>query len=376
MSEGEAATVADGAAGDRSVPPSAVRVDAGRLERFACALLEAAGAQDWMAEATAAGLCQASLRGTDSHGIRLLPHYLAALGGGRINPRPAMRFEQTAASTGMLDADHGFGHAAGARAMDEAIALARTAGTGFVAVRNSSHCGAMAYAGLKACDHDMIGIAMTHASPKVQSPGARGSFFGINPICVCAPMAGEDPFVYDSAPTLLTSNRLKMYREAGMPLPEGVAADAAGEPTIDPSLAEQLLPIGDYKGFGLAIVVDLFCGLLTAMPAGPKVSMMYHDPLSERRYLGQFYGAIRIDAFEAPDRFKARLKELCDGIRRQEPRPAAGQPPMAPGDPEKHAAAERGAHGIPLSGRLVAELDGCAAELGVERLERYGRQQG
>ena len=101
-----------------------------------------------------------------------IPHYLAAVEGGRINRTPSYRFEKTTASTGRLDADHTFGQAAGKTAMRHAIELAREAGSGFVAVRNSTHCGVMAYYALDACGEDMIGLAYTHASPKLRTAGA------------------------------------------------------------------------------------------------------------------------------------------------------------------------------------------------------------
>jgi ureidoglycolate dehydrogenase (NAD+) len=350
-----------------------IRVLAPIARELALDLLLAAGVQGWVAEATAGGLWHASLRGTDSHGLRLLPHYLLGVEKGRINPAPQISFTRTAHATGRLNADHTFGHAAGIAAIDKAIELARETGLGFVGVFNSSHCGAMSYFGLRPCDFDMIGLAFTHASPKVLTPGSTQSFFGTNPICVCAPMAGEAPFCFDSAPTSVTSNKILMLSEAGLSLPSGVAADTAGRLTTDPKAAIQLLPIGGYKGFGLAMVVDIFCALLTGMPAGPGISMMYQAPMNERRYLGQFYGAVRISAFEDPHVFKTRLKKLCDGVRSQPLRVDAEEPPMVPGDPEKETENERRNEGIPLPSRLVSELDSWARRLDVSPLaDRFG----
>jgi ureidoglycolate dehydrogenase (NAD+) len=350
-----------------------IRVPASLAREFARQLLLAAGSEDWVAEATAEGLWHASIRATDSHGLRLLPHYLLGIEKGRINPNPKISFDRTAPSTGKLDADHTFGHAAGIAAMDKAIELAHETGLGFVSVFNSSHCGAMSYFGLRPCNHDMIGIAFTNASPKLMTPGSRQSFFGTNPLCVCAPMSDEAPFCFDSAPTALTANRLIMLRLAGLPLPSGLAADAAGQLTTNAAKAEQLVPIGGYKGFGLAMVADIFCALLSGMPAGPDITMMYLAPMSEKRFLGQFYGALRIDAFENPSVFKSRLKELCEGIRRQPVRKGAEQPPMAPGDPEKAAEKERLRYGIPMTETLIAELDAWTARNALNTLsERLG----
>lgn len=344
------------------------RVPATRLREFAKAALLAVGVNESVAEETARALWLTSLRGVDSHGMRLLPHYVAAIKGGRLNPRPHFVFEQTAAATGRLDADHTLGHAAGMEAMRHAIRLAQEAGVGFVSVRNSSHCGAMATYALEACAHGMIGLAFTHATARMKTPNATRPFLGTNPICFAAPMDGEEPFCFDAAPTPFSFNKVKHYAEQGEMLPPDVAADKNGNMTLDPSLADQLLPIGDYKGFGLSLMVDILCGLLAGMPVGREVSSMFGAPLSEKRYLGQFYGAIRIDAFEEPAQFKTRLAKLAADLRAEpalEGRPAV----MVAGDPEKINQAEREQAGIPLYESDVQSLNEMGERLGLGKLQ-------
>jgi ureidoglycolate dehydrogenase (NAD+) len=352
-----------------STPHQATRFPAEAVRDFLTCALLAAGVEETSARLTAGGIWFASLRGIDSHGLRLLPHYVQAVQQGRISPRPAFRFEQTSPSTGRLDADHGFGHAAGIRAMHHAIALAHDAGSGHVAVRNSSHCGAMAYFALEACREDMIGAAYTHATPKMRTPNAAATFLGTNPICFAAPMASEGPFCYDGATTLMSANKIRVYAEQGLPLPPACGADEEGNETTAPAQVVQLLPMGDYKGFGLAMMVDILCGLLTGMPAGDRVSDMFNDPLSEQRRLGQFYSALRIDLFEDPALFKARLQELADRIRRQ-PRRHPHTPVQIPGDPEKACQADRQAHGIPISEKDRQRLDTLATHLAIPPLAR------
>lgn len=344
------------------------RYHAERVRRFALDLFRAAGVVDEVATLTVEGLWQTSLRGVDSHGIRLIPHYLDSVAGGRLNPNPTFRFEQRAATGGTLDADHSFGHAAGMIAMRHAIELARHSGAGFVAVKNSSHCGAMAYYGLEAAQHDMIGLAFTHATPKMRTPNSHSVFFGTNPLCFTAPMRDEAPFCFDAAPTPFTSNRVKQYREDGRRLPAAVAADARGEETQDANQAVQLLPIGDYKGFGWAMMVDILCALLAGMPGGDQVSLMYGNPLSEKRYLGQFFGAIRIDVFRDPQAFKADLQATANRIR-QQPRHDANTPVFVPGDPEKQVEAERRANGIPIKPLDLKKLNALAERYQLAQLE-------
>jgi ureidoglycolate dehydrogenase (NAD+) len=325
------------------------------------------GVSESESELTAKGIWLASMRGVDSHGIRLLPHYLNAVKGGRINPNPNRKFEQTSPSTGRLYADHGFGHAAGIRAMHHAMDLARESGSGHVAVCNSSHCGSMAYYALEACKEDMIGMAYTHGSPSMRSANATSKFFGTNPICMAAPMALEDPFCYDGATSYMSANKIRLYGEKGLELPPGCGADKHGKETTVPDQVELLLPIGDYKGYGIAMMVDIFCGLLTGMPTGDEVSDMFRDPFTQRRQLGQFYSAVRIDVFEEPGRFKTGLQNLADRIRRQ-PRQHPDVPVLIPGDPEKAYQADREMQGIPISGEIKVAFESIAVELQIRPL--------
>jgi len=256
--------------------------------------------------------------------------------------------------------------------MNHAIDLAEETGAGHVSVRNSSHCGSMAYFGLAAAREDMIGYATTHGTANTRAPNSSEPFFGNNPICVTAPMRNEGPFCFDAAMTPVTFNKVKQHRDTGEELPPGVAADADGNETRDPYEADQLLPIGGYKGFGLSMVGDIMCGLLSGMPTGRNISSMFGDPLSERRRLGHYFSAVRIDAFVDTDEFKQRLQELARGVREQ---PQAGDEPVkVPGDPEKAAKAEREENGIPVPEHDLERFNEVAADLDVtpirDRTER------
>lgn len=344
-----------------------ISIPADRLRVFAKDAFLKVGVVENVAEDTSYALWLTSLRGVDSHGVRLLPHYIASIEGGRINPKPTFGFQQTSASSGRLNADHTLGHAAGMEAMRCSIRLAREAGIGFVSVRNSSHCGAMATYALEACLQNMIGLAFTHATARLKTPNAVRPFLGTNPICFAAPMVDEEPFCFDAAPTLFSFNKVRQYAELGNTLPPDVAADKDGNITLDPSLADQLLPIGDYKGYGLSLMVEILCGLLAGMPVGREISNMFGASLSQKRYLGQFYGAIRIDVFEDVSRFKSRLQELVNNLR-NEVRQDASVPIQVAGDPEKTAKRDREKNGIPLYVNELENLNSLAARLNMEPL--------
>ena len=158
-----------------------------KVYAFHVEVLTKAGLDEDTCEAVAFGLCETSLRGVDSHGIRLLPHYTRSALLGRKNPRPNYTFNQVFPAFGHLDADNTFGHAAGMRAIDLAIPLAQEFGIGAISVSNSSHPGAMASFALRAARKGYIAFAFTHADALVSSYGGRRSYFGTNPICIAAP---------------------------------------------------------------------------------------------------------------------------------------------------------------------------------------------
>ena len=331
---------------------------------FSMKVLTGQGVRADVARHVADGLLQASLRGVDSHGVRLLPHYVRGLQAGRLNPDPDFQFERTAASTGILDADHTFGHAAGAEGMGRAIDLAHESGLGAVAVHNSSHFGAAAYFSLMAARQSMIGLCFTHADALVLSHGGTRPFFGTNPICFAAPCGEEEPFCLDMATSTVTWNKVLRAVDEGGSVPEGWGVDDRGQDIQDPRQISALHAIGGYKGFGLGMMVDVLCGLLTGMPFGRQISRMYADPIEEKRYLGHFFMAIKIDRFVPIDQFMSRMQEMMNEARRESPRDAA-TPVQVAGDPEKRIHGQRVSGGIVLSVAELEDLRGLAQKCGL-----------
>ena len=341
-----------------------VEVPFASLKRFCLDLLACNGVRSDVAYHVAEGLTQASLRGVDSHGVRLLPHYLRAVDAGRLNPDPVYRFQQTSAATGRLDGDHTFGHAAGAEGMGHAIDLARDSGMGTVAVYNSSHFGAAAYFSLMATQQDMIGLSFTHADALMLSYNGTRPFFGTNPICFAAPCLDEEPFCLDMATSWVTWNKVMQMRDEEGQIPEDWGVDEEGKRTQDPRRVTALYPIGGYKGYGLGMMVDILCALLTGMPVGRHLTRMYGDPLDQKRYLGHFFIALRIDCFVPLEQFWERMQQMMAEVR-SEPSRDAQFGVQVPGDPEKRAANQRRLKGIPLSDGELEELRGLAGKHGL-----------
>lgn len=318
------------------------------LREWMARILAAEGTDPDVAAHVVEGLVQTSLRGVDSHGVRLFPHYVGTLRAGGVNGRPKYKFYPGLPSCGALDADHTFGHAAGSEAMQWAIRMAKETGTGSVAVRHSSHFGAAAYFALQAAEQDMIGMAFTHSDALLLTSGGRKPYLGPNPICFAAPCDGEEPFCLDMSCSPFSWNKVRQYRDGKEKLPAGVAVDDEGHETRDAQLARALLPIGDYKGYGLSMMVEILCSLLTGMAFGKHLLPMFNVPLDKRRNLGHFFVAINISGFTPVKNFKYRLKSMMDEIR-NEPRFENVTPILVPGDPEKNACRKRQKSGVPLS---------------------------
>ena len=162
------------------------------LSSFTTAVLKHIGCSDDDAALATEVLLSADLRGIDSHGIARLSGYVRLWEAGRINPRPVIRVIHETPSTAVVDGDAGLGLVVGPRAMEIAIGKARTAGTGWVAVKNSNHFGIAGYHAMKGLAHDMIGMAMTNASPLVAPTFSTERLLGTNPIAVAIP-AGKQP---------------------------------------------------------------------------------------------------------------------------------------------------------------------------------------
>lgn len=316
------------------------------------------------AEHVAEGLVSTSLRGVNSHGIRLIHHYLAGLHSGRINPQPTYKVEKKKPTVAVLDADDTFGHAAGMKAAALAIEMADEYGSGNVAVKNSTHFGAAAYFALEVAAHDMIGTSFTHADSLIIPTGSKKSFLGNNPVCFAAPVAGEGPFCLDMATSLITFNEVRRLREINGVTPEGVGADKDGRPTTNPHDITMLLPVGGHKGYGLSLMVEILCSTLTGMPFGPHISKMFVD-LEKKRHLGHFVSAMSIEAFGEVRAFKERMRLMIDELR-AEPALDPAKPVMVAGDPEKKAFAIRSREGIPVTEQELAQFQALNQKYGLK----------
>ena len=338
-----------------------------KLTRFVSRSFEKLGVPAGDAEIAANVLVASDLRGVDTHGvIRFNPHawYVKWLRDGVMTAKPNIRVIKENASTALLDADNGMGFVAGHRAMELAIKKARESGVGIITVRNSRHYGMSAYYSMLALPHDMIGIAMTNASRQVVPTFGREARFGTNPISFAIPAQHEQAFVLDMATTTAAAGKLELAIRLGKPVPTGWALNEKAEPTTDPKVAQQarrLLPLGgsresgSHKGYGLGILVEILCGVLTG-------TLTALNPNQEPR--GHFFGAIDPSAFRPAAEFKADMDRLIRELKSTPPVEGESRVYVA-GEIEFETADERSERGIPLHSSVLNGLRDVAAQLGV-----------
>lgn len=323
------------------------------------------------AELAADVLIAADMRGVDSHGIiRLHTYYGSRLEAGQIDPRsPIATLRETPVSLA-LDGGNGLGPVVAHCAMSRCIEKAQGTGMAVVSVRNSNHFGIAGYYAMMAVPHDMIGISLTNSQPLVAPTYGRTAMLGTNPIAVAVPTASERPYVLDMATSIVPIGRVRVFSKLGERLPAGWAIDRHGRPTEDPDAVLDggvLLPLGGtdvlrgYKGYGLALLVDILSGVLSGAAVSTDVG---HPDKPGRADVGHFFAALSVDLFRPAEEFKTEMDEL---LRRMQRAPKAPDRDRiyVHGEKEFEHAERCEAEGVPVLASVVDSLRETGARLGV-----------
>ena len=350
---------------------SRVRVDPDGLRNFASQVLTKLGVSPEDAAMAADVLVYADLRGVETHGMsnnNLGRIYVRDIQSGKIKPDAPLTVVRETPVTALLDGNFGLGLSIGVRAMNMAIEKAQNSFIGMVAVKNSHHFGAAQYFSMMAVPHGMIGISSTNSNPIVLPTGGRDPVYGTNPISVGAPSGAEPDFCLDVGTSAMVFQKLILTTRLGTSIPLGVAADDEGVPTSDPSVAveaRKLLPLGStpelgsHKGYGLGMLVDVLCGILSGHGASIQL-----DAYESYGSVGHFFCAIRVDAFRPLDEFQTQMDDMFDRVHNTEPAKGFDRV-MVAGDPEHAKEQERRTNGIPLLPAVVDELKQLADDVGV-----------
>ncbi len=323
-------------------------------------------------------LISADLRGVDSHGVARLSGYVRLWEKGRLNATPNVKIVHETPSTAVVDGDLGAGLMVAPKAMKIAMEKAKTAGTGWVAVKNSNHYGIAGYHSMMALEEDMIGWSMTNASALVSPTFSKSKFLGTNPISVSIPADKQPPVVIDMATTPVANGKLEVLQRKGEDIPLGWAQDEDGNPSTDAAILKKggaMLPLGSdrvhgsHKGYCLGSLVDILSAVLPGANYGPWVPpFVAYAPLPENPVgegIGHFLGAMRIDAFRPADDFKKHMDNWITTFKNGVPTEGHKEV-LVPGDPERAITAERLANGIDLLPPVVEDLKQLAEKFDLE----------
>ena len=331
------------------------------LTGFAGLLLEAAGVPAAHAESVAGALVEADLQGAASHGVMLLPLYLQRIAAGSVDPAASGQVVSQQAGAVVFDAQNALGQVTAARAVELAVTAARQHALGAVSVRRGFHFG---MAGRWAGDiarQGCIGIVMGNTRPLMPAPGGASRVVGNNPIAIAAPGEG-DPIIVDMALSAAAMGKIRLAEAAAEAIPGTWAADGDGVPTTDPAaaIAGMLLPAGGAKGFGLAMMVDILSGGLSAGAVGAEVAALYGDPATPYG-CAHFFLAIDVAAFRPLAAFEAAAAAFLATIR--DSRSVVGGPAVrVPGEARRERGVAAGS--CFLAASTVVALHGCAEALG------------
>ena len=342
------------------------RVAPAELQRFCAEAMVRCGLAREDAAVTAEVLTTTDTWGTHSHGTRQLRPLMRAVKAGGIRPgaRPATRREGP--GWALVDANGAMPMVVACRAMEIAITKAKATGIGYAGVAHSSHFGAAGYYATLALRHDMIGLSMTNCDPCVAVTGGRTPVIGTNPIAFAVPAGQERPVFLDVATSIVAVTKVMIAKAMGRPVPEGWLRDPEGRPTTDAGGYPDrsvLQPMAGYKGYGLAVFVEVLAGILTGASflSGIKAWVGENAPPADQ---GHAFLAIDIGALMPLDAFKARMDAMIQEIK-QAPKAVGVERIYLPGEMEWERRDMALQQGLQLPDYVLVNLRGLAEDVGM-----------
>jgi hydroxycarboxylate dehydrogenase B len=341
-------------------------LSAAELTDFASAIFRDAGVPEGEARTIATSLVGANLRGHDSHGVMRVPQYVGFLEKGEYRTGVELLVERETPAVVVCDGQWGFGQVQAHRLLDLIVPRARALGLASGTARDVGHIGRLGEYAERAAAQGLILIATVNncgAGQRVAPPGGVAPRLGTNPLCAAVPTDG-DPVVLDFGTSVVAEGKVRVYHINKKPVPEGWLLDPEGRPTTDPSVLYNpplgsILPMGGpqaYKGFGLALVLDMLAGGLT----GGRSS---HPGAPPARGNNVVFIAFDPEQFAGRDALLGESSQLVNYLR-DTPRAAGVDAITLPGDPERRTLARRSSEGIPLEDAHWEKL--------VELARKYG----
>jgi len=345
------------------------RIKASDLEAFIARAFEAVDVPAPDAKIIAELMTRADVNGSEGHGVFRLPQYIRRIRGGAVNVRPDIRVERDAPAMALVHGDNGMGHLVMRFATRLAIEKARTAGVAWVGAKWSNHAGPASLYAAMPLQHDMIGMYFAVGSANHLPPwGGLDMLLSTNPLAVAIPTEEEPPIVLDMATTVAAYGKVKTKAQRGETMPVGWMMDRNGNPLTDPKRSNEgfLLPIGEYKGYGLALIIGLLAGTLNQAAMGRDVVDFNADD-STPTNTGHAIVAISLAAFGGVQPFKRNVDALARDLRGSQRLPGVERIWM-PGEQSHAKRRERSDLGVPMPAPLLASLGELARELGIAPL--------
>jgi len=335
-----------------------------RLASFARRVYEKLGAPEQDAQLLADTLVQADLWGHQSHGVMRLSWYAARIEAGVMHAKTRAEYLVDAGALTLIDGHDGVGQVLAATAAREAIARAKKHGVGVVGLRNSNHFGTAMYYTLMAARDGCVAFLSTNASPAMAPWGGRKKAIGTNPWSLAAPAGKYAPMVLDVANTAVARGKVYLAKQKGLPIPLGWAINAVGEPTTDPREAIEgtILPLAEHKGYAIAMLMDVFSGVLTGSSFGSAVNGPYQ--FDRRSGCGHLMIALNIEAFQPLGLFNARMEELIEQTKAVLPANGFDEV-LYPGEPEARNEKQNRERGLELPKDTLADLRKVAERMGL-----------
>jgi LDH2 family malate/lactate/ureidoglycolate dehydrogenase len=341
------------------------RIAAAPLVEFVAAVFASLGVSASDAHLIAESLVRADLWGHQSHGVMRLSWYVERIRAGVMRAVTQSERIVDAGAVAVVDGHDGVGQVLAAQAAREAIMRSKAHGIAAVAVRNSNHFGTAAYFTRMAPPEGCIGILTTNASPAMSPWGGCKKTVGNNPWSVAAPAGRHHPMVLDIANTVVARGKIYLARQKGLPIPAGWAMNAAGEPTTDPAeaLAGIILPMGEHKGYGISVMLDVLSGVLSGSAFGTGVHGPYQT--ENRSGCGHLMICLNIEAFLPLSEFNARIEKLIAELK-SVPLAKGFDEIFYPGEIEIRNEERNLRDGVQLPDQTLVSLAKLAQETGLE----------
>ena len=332
------------------------RFPRGYLENITAQLVEKAGASRADAALFARILIDADVQGTSTHGISRLNIYLERMKRGLIDPGAELIIDRQSAGVLSIDAQNGLGQVQAMKTLDLLLPRARKNGVAVATIRNSQHFGALSYYCNRAAEQSMILLAMTNCEPAMSPTGGYEAFFGTNPIAASFPAGAHPTVKVDLATSIVARGNIIAAQKKKIPIPEGWALNRAGEPTVDPNeaLRGTVKTMAGHKGYALALMIEVFSGILSGSAVGAEIESMYKD-LDRKQNVGHFFCLFDIAAFLPPESFAERMQKMIQRIKGIKRRPGVEEI-LIPGERSDRVTQENRREGVPVGDETLAEL--------------------